>query len=422
MWPSKRLRFLTLRKTSPNVRSLLDGCSEVPFLAMRAIGERGEIDLSETRSVDEVRTGYTLFADGDVVVAKITPCFENGKGALIRGTMNGVGFGTTELYVLTPGPEIDGRFLYYLTVDRQFRKLGEAYMVGAAGQQRVPVEFIRDTRVPIPSLSQQRVIADYLDRETGRLDSLTAEKVRLLSLLEDKRQALIVRAVTRGLNPDGPFRPAGLPWLDEIPQHWEIWKLGHLASVGNGSTPSRSRREYWEAGTIPWLNSSSVNEGEITKVDQFVTKLAVQECHLPMVESGAVLVAITGQGKIRGRAALLSIDATINQHVAFISARTKVSMWYLRWLLHAAYGFLRSISDDIGGTKGALTCEELTNLRVPVPPCVEQRKIVRKISTELRPIDELIDATEHSIILLKERRAALISNALFGQIDMENGS
>ena len=145
-WPLKRLRFLTCRMTQQNVRSLLDASSEVPFLAMRAIGERGQLELSEIRSVGDVRTGYTLFADGDVVLAKITPCFENGKGALIRGTANGIGFGTTELYVLRPGPKIDGKFLYYLTVDPRFRKLGEASMTGAAGQQRVPEEFIRNTR------------------------------------------------------------------------------------------------------------------------------------------------------------------------------------------------------------------------------------------------------------------------------------
>lgn len=96
----------------------------------------------------------------NVVVAKITPCFENGKGALIRGTLNGIGFGTTELHVLSPGSEIDARYLYYITANDRFRRLGEAAMFGVAGQKRVPEDFVRDYRVPVPPLAQQRAIAD----------------------------------------------------------------------------------------------------------------------------------------------------------------------------------------------------------------------------------------------------------------------
>ena len=139
-WPIKRLRFL-ISKTIPSHRAF-HRVDELTFLPMESIGEQGALDLSATRSVDDVRSGYTQIADGDVVVAKITPCFENGKGALVRGLAGGVGLATTELHVLTPGPDLDGRFLYYITVDPRFRKLGEAYMFGAAGQQRVPEEFV----------------------------------------------------------------------------------------------------------------------------------------------------------------------------------------------------------------------------------------------------------------------------------------
>ena len=187
---------------------------------MEAIGEQGKLDCSTTRDIDDIRNSYTRFFDGDVLVAKITPCFENGKGALVRRTHDGVGFGTTELHVLTPGSEIDGRFLYYATASDHFRKLGEAIMTGAAGQKRVPEDFVRDYRIPVLPLVRQRAIADYLDRETARLDTLVAAKERLLDLLAEKRRALITRAVTRGLDPHAPLRDSGIPWLGEIPAHW----------------------------------------------------------------------------------------------------------------------------------------------------------------------------------------------------------
>ena len=276
---------------------------------------------------------------------------------------------------------------------------------------------------PYPPLSVQRAIADYLDRETARLDVLIAAKERLLGLLAEKRRALITRTVTRGLDPCAPLRDSGIPWLGEIPVHWEIWKLRHFASVGNGSTPSRGNAAYWTEGAIPWLNSSVVNQYEATKADQFVTDVALRECHLPLVKSGSVLVAITGQGKTRGQAVVLSFDATINQHLVYISPdHSRLDPWFLRWTLLSAYEFLRSISDDAGGTKGALTCEDVANVRVPVPPIDEQYTIVAHIANEISKLDELRTTTEKTTILLKERRAALIAAAVTGQIDVEQAA
>ena len=196
VWPVKRLRFLTRRYLSEHRKEILARAKQVTFLPMENIGEQGEIDLSITRDIDDIRSGYTQFFDDDVLVAKITPCFENGKGALVRGTLSGVGFGTTELHVLTPGEELNARFLYYVTASNRFRNLGEAAMFGAAGQKRVPEDFIRDYEVPVPPLARQRAIADYLDRETARLDELAARTRDTVVLLKERRGALVAAAVT----------------------------------------------------------------------------------------------------------------------------------------------------------------------------------------------------------------------------------
>ena len=292
--------------------------------------------------------------------------------------------------------------------------------VRGAAQPGLSSEFCSKLIVPRPSRPVQESIAYYLDRETVRLDALVAEKERLLDLLAEKHRAFITRAVTRGLDPNVPLRDSGISWLGEIPAHWETWKVGHLAKVGNGSTPSRSNAAYWSEGTIPWLNSSVVNRPEVIHADQFVTTLAAQECHLPQVKSGSVLVAITGQGKTRGRAAVLAFDATINQHLAFIYPKqSHLLPWFLRWTLFAAYDFLRSISDDAGGTKGALTCEEVANLRVPVPPVREQAVILAKIAASVERLDSLRAVAKNTISLIKERRSALISAAVTGRLDIE---
>ena len=284
-------------------------------------------------------------------------------------------------------------------------------------QNNISMEAIPRIRIPLPVLQQQRAIAEYLDRETARLDALVAAKERVLGLLAEKRRALITRAVTRGLDPRAPLRDSGIPWLGEIPAHWETWKLGHVAFVGNGSTPNRDNPEYWADGAIPWLNSSVVNQEEVTASDQFVTATALRECHLPSVKPGSVLVGITGQGKTRGSAVVLSFEATINQHLAFITPNAGVlNAWFLRWALFAAYEFLRSISDDAGGTKGALTCEAVAALRVPVPPIVDQHAIVEHIASETTKLKAMRAAIQRTIDLLNERRAALISAAVTGRM------
>ena len=195
---------------------------------MDAVGELGGLRLDAMRTLDEIGSGYTYFADGDVVVAKITPCFENGKGALAAGLTNGVAFGTTELHVLRPAADLDMRFLFYMTISERFRKLGEAWMYGAGGQKRVPDIFIKDLRVPFPPLGEQRAIAALLDDRTARIDTLIAEKRRLLELLAEKRQAVITHAVTKGLDPTALMKDTGIPWLGDMPAHWEVKRVKHL--------------------------------------------------------------------------------------------------------------------------------------------------------------------------------------------------
>ena len=146
----------------------------------------------------------------------------------------------------------------------------------------------------------------------------------------------------------------------------------------------------------------------------------MDECHLPILRPGTVLIAITGQGKTRGRAVVLSTRATINQHLAFVDPdRERLCPWFLRWWLFAAYDFLRSISDDAGGTKGALTCEDVANLRIALPPPGDQAAIVEHVACRIEQIEDAGEVARRTIGLLKERRAALISAAVSGRIDVE---
>ena len=414
-FPYKRLKHVVSLRGS-RVQGIGDGR---PYVGLEHIESRtGRLLTNALTNAQETLgrlvEGASLsntFEPNDVLFGKLRPYLGKAWVAEFRGRSS------TEFLVMQP-VEIQPRFLRYVCLSCNFVDTVDASTFGSK-MPRADWDSIGNVRVPVPDSSKQRAIANYLDRETARLDALVAEQERLLSLVAERRRALVTRAVFGRANSGVTLRDSGLPWLGAIPEHWEIWKLAHLASIGNGSTPNRSRPEYWEKGDIPWLNSSIVNQREISAAAQFVTSLAIRECHLPIVRSGAVLVAITGQGQTRGRAAVLSIDATVNQHIAFISpVRSRLSSWYLKWTLSAAYDFLRSVSDDVGGTKGALTCEELANLHVPVPPSAEQREIVSMIASGIYSTEKLAAATGRAIAILQERRSALIKRAVTGEIDV----
>lgn len=196
-WSIERIRRFVKLNPSKSELGILDKATEVSFLPMEAIGEEGTLSLEKTKPLSEVETGYTYFREGDVTVAKITPCFENGKGAVMKGLHNGFGFGTTELIVARP---IEGKvianFLYRLFSSSHFRKNAEGSMYGAGGQKRVPDDFIREFQTGLPPINEQIEIAEFLDSETLKFESLIKEATSVINLLNERRSALITAAVT----------------------------------------------------------------------------------------------------------------------------------------------------------------------------------------------------------------------------------
>jgi len=195
-WEVKRLRFVTRISPSKSELSSYPKDTEVSFLPMELIGDDGTLSLEESKTIGEVLNGYTYFRDGDIIVAKITPCFENGKGVLSKGLINGIGFGTTELHVLRPYENYSPKFIFYLTRSHHFLDIGTAMMEGAAGQKRVPEDFIKDFCPGLPPLPEQRTIAAFLDRETTKIDKLVEKIKEQIEKLKEYRTALISAAVT----------------------------------------------------------------------------------------------------------------------------------------------------------------------------------------------------------------------------------
>lgn len=419
-WPSMRLRRCVLLNPSKSEVANLPRDLEVSFLPMEAIGEDGQLDLSRTRQIDAVETGYTYFRDGDVVFAKITPCFENGKGALMQGLAEGIGFGTTELIVLrADSARMLPTYLDWLVRSPEFRDQGEASMYGAGGQKRVPDDFVRELPWAIPSIDEQIAIATFLDRETAKIDALIAEQEKLIALLAEKRQSTISHAVTRGLNPSAPMKDSGVPWLGEVPAHWEIWPLKHLVGLKSGGTPSKERLDYWTDGAIPWASAKDLKFEVLHDTADHLTEIAMQEGAAALVEAGAALVVVRGMILARTfPVTVAAVPMAINQDLKAVTAVSGITSAFLPWLLRGtAEESLRRLDEAGHGTK-ALRMDAWLTMMVPVPPVAEQGELTSQLIDRLQAIDELLVSASDANELLRERRSALIAAAVTGQIDV----
>lgn len=411
-WTSRRLRFdvsLNPKKSALDMKP----DEVVSFVSMDAVGEYGGMRLDENRELADVYEGYTYFADGDLCIAKITPCFENGKGALAEGLTNGVGFGTTELHVVRPGPSIDCRFLFYISIAHDFRKIGESEMYGAGGQKRIDEGFIKDWMPPLPNLETQHRIAQFLDEKTARIDGLIEKKRALLDRLAEKRQALITRAVTKGLNPDAPMKPSGIDWLGDIPAHWDVKRMKFLgrARYGLGEPPAKD-----DEG-IPFIRATDIYRGvvDLSKV-QRVDRNDVPWKRKPELRPGEILVVRSG--------AYTGDSALVTEELAgFIAGYDMVYTAINAISEFLAYVLLSKPMLDgqihLARQRAAqphLNAEELGDFITALPPLSEQRDISISLSEEISRHRHVQSQIEESIERLLEYRCALVTSAVTGQM------
>jgi type I restriction enzyme, S subunit len=372
---------------------------------------------SKKDSSNQNKSAYKLVLPNDVAYNKMRAW----QGAIATSEFRGI---ISPAYVVVRLRENDNPSYYFHHLFRtiHFAKEAERWSYGITSDMwSLRSEHFKMIYSVCPPPDEQSAIVRYLDHANRRIEKAIRAKRKLIVLLNEQRQVIIHQAVTKGLDPNVAMKDSGVPWLGEIPAHWDTWRISRFARVGNGSTPSRAKPAYWNGGTYPWLNSSQTNRGFIDSADQFVTPTALRECHLPKVPAGSLLVAITGQGKTRGTASVLSIEATINQHVAYITPRKSiVSTEFLHLIFIAAYKVLRAESDDSGSTKGAITCEDLKRFKLALPPMSEQNNLVEFIRSQTQALSGTIQRTTREIELLQEYRTRLIADVVTGKLDVRD--
>ena len=416
-WIQRRLRFDVVSNPKKSAITLPRD-TEVTFIPMEAIGENGGMNTGRTRPIEEVYKDYTYFAEDDVCIARITPCFENGKGALAKELKEGIGFGTTELQILRARSTVDPKFLFYITMAHDFRQIAASEMLGAGGQKRVPESFVRDWRAPLPNVETQKRSAAHLDERVAQIDDLIDKKQQLLDRLAEKRQATITQTGTKGLNSNAPMRSSGIQWLGDVPAHWIIKPVKRIAKLESGHTPDKKVRSYWDGGDIPWV---SLNDTARIRGADYIRETAFSITKAGLANSSARLlpkqaVVFTRDATI-GEAAIAEVPVTVSQHIiAWICDQDILVREFLLFLVYGMKPELMRVTN--GTTIGTIGMADVKAITIAVPPPTEQTKIVEHVKREKHRIEQASEKVEASIDLLVEYRAALITAAVTGQLDI----
>ena len=320
--------------------------------------------------------------------------------------------------VMRPQETVHTPFIHHLLRSMPFQE--EFYRNGkgiVADLWSTNYSEMRNILLGMPSLPEQTRIAAFLDREIAKIDALVAEQQRLIDLLKEKRQAIISHAVTKGLNPAAPMKPSGIEWLGDVPAHWDIKRLKYLGEAITGLTYDPANIVNEGEGILV-LRSSNVQNGIVVFDDNVYVSSAVPN-ELITRRGDILICSRNGSRALIGKNALLDGESIGVTYGAFMTVLRSKHFYYLHCILNSPVFDYQS-SAFMTSTINQLTIGILDNIEVPWPPESERISIGLHVREWTLKIDTLTAEAQRAIDLLQERRTALISAAVTGQIDVRH--
>lgn len=344
--------------------------SMLDFLPMADVSETGVVSVTAQRPLSEVQKGFTAFRKGDILIAKITPCFENNKIA-VADIATEVGFGSTEFHVVRcDRARLDSRYVLHLLRTNDVRAEGKRRMTGSAGQQRVPKKFFEDLEIPLPPLEEQKRIAAILDQA----DELRRKRQRALDRLNQLGQAIFIEMFGRVGSPKDGCR---------------ITPLNDLCDLVRGSSPRPQGDPRYFGGPVPRLMIADISrDGMVVtpKIDSLTEEGAKKSRPMP---AGSVVMAVSGAV---GFPAILAVDACIHDgFVGFRDLREGVLPDFFYWYLVANREANRA--QGTGAIWVNLTTDQVKRFAVPVPPIDSQKQFASRMK-------DVSEQSEHSRLAL----------------------
>ncbi len=399
-----RLKDITI--FSPQyVGDNIDG--DVSFVPMESL-RNGTIDY-KTIPFLKAKGKYTYFGNQDLLIAKVTPCFENGNIAIARNLLNGIGFGSSEIFVLRPNKEVISQYLFYLSQSRDFQDKACATMCGVGGLKRISPLFMRTYEFDMPSIENQQRMVTYLDTKLSEIDHqvsiLTSKRDAYLRL----KKSIINHAVTHGLNPNVKMKDSGIEWIGEVPEHWEVKRMKdifferkELSLTGEEDLLSVSEF-YGVARRKDKMNSDEEFE---SRADSLV---GYKICKAHDLVINIMLAWKTGLG-------ISDNDGIVSPAYAVYEGRNIASHFYHYLLRSGMYvkEFKRH-SKGIIDSRLRLYNDRFNNISAIYPPLPEQRAIATYLDNKCAKIDTIVSNLNKQISRYGDLKRSLIDEVITGK-------
>lgn len=357
--------------------------TEVSFIPMTKVGEHGEFDASEIKNYSEVKKGFTNFQNGDILFAKITPCMENGKGAIAHNMKNGIGFGSTEFHVLRPDTDkITSEWLYYLTTWKTFRKAAERNMTGSAGQKRVPKTFLENYVVNLPDIDTQKSENKIL----RKVDDLIFLRKQQLAKLDELVKARFVEMF-------GDVLLNSMQWPEKT--------LENMADIVSGITKGRKTAEA-DLQEVPYMAVSNVKDGYIDWTTVKTILATRQEIEQYRLMPDDILMTEGGDPDKVGRGAIIKVPLknSIHQNHIFrvrLDEQEVLPSFFAEYLRHqkAKRYFLGCAKQTTG--IASINMRQLRALPTLVPPLSLQKQFaafVERVDRQKQVVQQSLEKLE----------------------------
>ena len=430
-------RLGSIAEISP--RNCAEDATEASFVPMPLIttsyhGDHGH----ETKPWGKIKKGYTHFADGDVALAKITPCFENSKAAVFRGLINGLGAGTTELHVARPlSNAVNPYYLILFLKSPRFLIEGQKVMTGSAGQKRVPKDYFSSTPLPLPPTKEQHRIVQKVDELMAlcdRLEQQTSDQIAAHDTLVDtllgtlrqsqnatelaenwtrlaanfdtlftteqsigklKQTILQLAVMGRLVEQDAGDEPVitclgsyGIKTTEHVRPGWAQVRLGDLGEIIGGATPSKRNPNFWH-GEIPWVSPKDMKTDQISDSQEHISVEAITNSPLRIIPSQSLLMVVRGMILAHSfPVAMTTAPVTINQDMKALVPPSDISQ-YLLLFLKARKATVTDLVDRSSHGTCKLKSDKLWALPVELPPIREQERILRRVDELMALCDQL---------------------------------
>jgi type I restriction enzyme S subunit len=403
-------------KPPPNSLQANAPVTFVPMCAVEA--ESGGIAHPQQRAFAEVRDGYTAFREGDVIVAKITPCMENGKAAVGRGLTNGLGFGSSEFHVLRPTCAVLADFVYHYVRQEAFRTAAQAEMTGSVGQRRVPAACIADASLPVPPLAEQiRLLAAVqalLEQAAGARRRLA----RIPPIIASFRQSVLAAACSGRLtaawreeHPCAGSVDTNEPPTDDVPEVPPAWSVSSVEDLCSAIADCPHTTPRWTHDGAICARTSSFRAGKLDLTEvRFVSEQTYQQ-RIERLEPSPGDVLYSREGGILGIACMIPPGTRLCLGQRMMVMRPDSASASPSFLMHVLNGphILERVRALTGGSSSPhLNVGDIKLFPIPVPPLLEQHEIVRRVE----PLFRLAETVEARVRAAMARTEQLMQSIL----------